>query len=97
MIAVRIRTSKIVKDLQFEDHKAGNEFAKKVLTVLGRPGEHRERLQDNAIITIASELSIMELHDKGISFFGATHPTPLEHRKQKVERPKRAKPKAKKK
>lgn len=91
MIAVRVKTAKLVKDMQFEDHKAGNAFAKKVLDVLGRPEEYRERLQNGAIITIASELSVMELHDKGISFFGATHPTPLKHRTKKIERPKRAK------
>lgn len=92
MIAIRVKTASGTKDMQFEDHDKGNAWAKKLFDILGRSSEFRPRKLDGSIMTVHSEMSFRELHDKGMSFFGAVSPMPLKRTAGKTpERPKRPK------
>lgn len=96
MITIRVKANTDVagapaqmRDMEFEDHDKGNAWAKELFRVLGRESQFRERKVNGAVMTVHSELTFRQLHDKGISFFGATTPSPKRREVKKPERPKR--------
>jgi len=72
MITFRIVTPRVTKDIVFEDHAKGNEWLKKLYSVIGRAKEFRIHDVDKSMHTVHIDMPIKDLSDKGISFFGAT-------------------------
>lgn len=71
-ITIRIVTPRVSKDMNFDDVEKANKYAKQVYDVVGRPKEYRALSAiDGTVHVIQSEMFITELHDKGLSFFGA--------------------------
>lgn len=71
MMTVRVTTPTRTKLKTFESLSEGNAWAQQVFAVLGRSKEFRPTKLAGGGQSIASPLTLLELHDKGISFFGA--------------------------
>lgn len=69
---VRIKTPTGTKQKVFDNLEVGNAWAKQVYKVLGREREFLPTKLARGTHTISSFLTILELHDEGVSFFGAT-------------------------
>lgn len=68
---VRVATPTRVKMKTFEDIGEGNVWAQQILTVLGRGREFVPTQLAGGSQSIASPLTLLELHDRGVSFIGA--------------------------
>lgn len=72
MITFRIVTPRVTKDLVFDDHAKGNAWLKKLYTAIGREKEYRAHDIDATVHAVHVDMSLREIMDKGVSFFGAT-------------------------
>lgn len=68
---VRVTTPTGAKVKTFEDIGEGNVWAQQILTVLGRGREFVPTQLPSGSQSIGSPMTMLELHDKGVSFFGA--------------------------
>lgn len=68
---VRVTTPTWTKVKTFESLDEGNAWARQIFTVLGRADEFVPTQLPTGTQSIGSPLTLLELHDRGVSFIGA--------------------------
>ncbi len=68
---VRVVTATGTKLKVFEALEDGNAWAKKIFVALNRPSDFVPTKLYNGTQSISTDLTLKDLRDKGISFFGA--------------------------